>query len=219
MTNYSNELIPGLTYDKDNKILVLAYESYLNELKTTFPKVISTPELIEFMRSLRGKNKSGSKNGIGRLQYFINAYLQESALVNANPGILDFYGNNHEYLARGESGDDDPDLKLTTDEGIFKVEVKKYWNQKSYLDHLHSKDGINFHDSTYALVYLVEGGWRVTLQREGYEILHFVTDLASTDPWIAFLKLPTKIGNIKFNVDNNFTDDQVPEEVTFALYL
>jgi hypothetical protein len=31
--------------------------------------------------------------------------------------------------------------------------------------------------------------------------------------------MPAKIGNIKFNVDNNLTDDQVPEEVTFALYL
>lgn len=57
----------------DCNIIQLNFKPFLMELTTRSPKVLYTPALISFINTL-GKNKSGSNNAIGRLQFFLNAY-------------------------------------------------------------------------------------------------------------------------------------------------
>ena len=87
MNNYTDSLvdeyIPGLTYNENGEILVLVYDAFLKELANNYPTVISTPALIDFVKTL-GKNKSGGINekekykasdNIGHEFDYVNSYI------------------------------------------------------------------------------------------------------------------------------------------------
>lgn len=220
MNNYTDEFIneyevPPVTKDKIGKIITLNFKSFINTLMNRQDHTIKTPALIECISTL-GKNKSGSNNSIGRLQYFINAYFQEIALATENPSVLEFINDDHTILTRNNPGSNAADFKLNTDEITFTVEVKKYWSKDSYEKNL---PYTNFHNADYALVYLIEEKvWRFSKKSELYRKLYSIEALAKTDPWLIKIKLPTKLTSIKFYVDNNATDNEVPEKVSYSFY-
>ena len=67
---------------KDGKIQRINFRPFLDTLydRVSTKPILRTRNILEFMSSLQGKNKSSGKNGISRLQTFLNAYIQEIAL-------------------------------------------------------------------------------------------------------------------------------------------
>jgi len=219
MDNYTDKLVNDyevpVTQDETGKITALDFKAFTDVLRGRTEYKIKTPALIEFVSTL-GKNKSGSNNSIGRLQYLINAYFQEIALATANPGILEFVNDDHTALTRGNPGTNAADFKLNADELSFTIEVKKYWSKESYEK---NRPEANFHNADYVLAYLIEEkAWRFSKKSEDYEKLYSINELVESDPWLLKIKLPTRFASIKFNVDNNATDSEVPAEVTYTFY-
>ena len=108
--------------------------------------------LLKFMAALTGKNKSGGKNGIARLQYFLNAYIQEQALKNLNREGLSFAIDDHDGLELAGHGNPEPDFIFKSASGkTFTIDAKIYKNATSCK--AISAD-TNFHNADYALAFL-----------------------------------------------------------------
>jgi hypothetical protein len=183
-------------------------------------KFIITTKLIKFVNTL-GKNKSGSDNAIGRLQFFLNAFSQELALYLANPNTLKFVGDDHYSLIRGSTGTNDPDFYFTTSSGrIVTLEAKMYFTEESY----HSKKATtNFHKADYCLAYIIKSAkWMVSQKIDGYNVLYEIADLAKYYPWLLEINLPDELTTVQFSVPNtklcDLTDQQLPEVVNYTFY-
>lgn len=198
---------------QDGKINLLNFKLFLDELEKRDPQTIRTAALIDFVSSL-GKNKSGSKNSIGRLQYFLNAYSQEIALLHANSN-LKFVKDDHEYLKRGNTGTNDADFVLEASNGKnYTIDAKMYGTKKGYFSRLSET---NFHDADYALIFTNKETprWLFSKKSENYETLYTPDELKETDPWLLEINLPTSIRLIYFTFDKDLTDVEVPEEVGY----
>jgi hypothetical protein len=199
-------------------IVKLAFAAFWRELKareTKEAKTIYINDLIVFMKALTGKNKSGSKNSIGRLAYFLNAFSEEVSLWLANQGKLEFIGNDHFELMRGGHGTDDPDCVFTCSNGYkFTLEVKMYYNQESYNK---AKIDTNFHKADYCIAFLLESKeWLFSLKADNYDVLYTVEALSNTDPWLAEINLPTCITTVQFSVPGKKLGDLTDEELLAA---
>lgn len=224
----TDELEQDLEDSKDKMVVdsttignYLSFPKFIDELKTRDIKKIKTPALLEFMSTLQGKNKTGGSNGITRLQYFLNAYLQEFELVLKNK-FMKFFGTNHFGLERNGIGDDKPDLVYETLNGprdITYLEAKIYWDFSSYSNHL---DTTNFHNADFVLAYFIsENQWRITYKNDDYKILYTKDQIVKKCFWLANLILPS-FETIKFTVNgqsiSKLTDNEIPSEVEYTFY-
>jgi len=211
---------PATIGDDLRGIAVLDMGAFWREVYKREDKNITTVNLIRFMNTL-GKNKSGSDNAIGRLQFFLNAFSQELALYLANPNTLKFVGDDHYSLIRGATGTDDPDFYFMTSNGKqFTIEAKMYFSEKSY----HNKKATtNFHKADYCLVYIISSAkWMASQKADGYNTLYEIADLAKYYPWLLEINLPDSLTTIKFFIPdkdlNKLTDSQLPETVNYTFY-
>ena len=199
----------------------LSFPKFIDELKTREIKKIKTPALIEFMSTLQGKNKTGGSNGITRLQYFLNAYLQEFELVLKNKK-MNFLGTNHFGLDRNGVGDDKPDLVYKTLNGPRDdtyLEAKIYWNFSSYFEHL---EITNFHQADFILIYFIsEKQWRIAYKNDDYKVLYTKEQIVEKCPWLSDLILPN-FETINFTAKrqsiSKLSDSEVPLEVNYTFY-
>lgn len=199
----------------------LSFPKFIDELKTREVKKIKTPALIEFMSTLQGKNKTGGSNGITRLQYFLNAYLQEFELVLKNKK-MNFLGTNHFGLDRKGVGDDKPDLVYKTLNGPKDdtyLEAKIYWNFSSYFEHL---EITNFHQADFVLIYFIsEKQWRIAYKNDDYKVLYTKEQIVERCPWLSDLILPN-FETINFTAKrqsiSKLSDSEVPLEVNYTFY-
>jgi hypothetical protein len=204
-----------------NNLAILNYTAFWRELVTREDKLIFTANLIKFMNTLKGKNKSGGKNGISRLQFFLNAFSEELALLLANNGRLSFVGDDHFYLATGGTGTDDPDFYFTTNSGnTYTIEAKMYFTEESYYE---QKKTTNFHAADYCLAFIISTKqWRFSRKVDDYDTLYEVSELSKSDPWLEELILPESINTVQFSVQNGIlsklTDAQVPSNVNYIIY-
>lgn len=181
---------------------------------------LTTVDLLSFMATL-GRNKSGGRNGISRLQYFLNAFSQELSLFLANPLKLAFVGDDHFWLRSGGTGTDDPDLNFFANNGnIYTLEAKMYFTDNSYFQSLPTT---NFHTATYCIAYIITTGqWYFSKKSENYSKLYRVSELMNPDPWLAEINLPTQMTTIQFSVPgaklSDLPDDLVPETVDYKIY-
>lgn len=208
----SNE-INSPVIERNGKINFLNFKLFLEELKKRDSKIIKTPALIDFVSSL-GKNKSGSKNSIGRLQYFLNAYSQEIALICVNSN-LQFVKNDHEYLKRNSTGTNDADFVFKASNGkSYSIDAKMYGTKEGYFRRLSET---NFHAADYALIFTNKENprWLFSKKSENYGILYTPEELKKTDPWLLEIKLPTSLKLIYFALNKDLIDTEVPEKVGY----
>ena len=186
------------TEHDDSGICVLNYEPFLRVLHERDVAQIFTSDLIDFVQTL-GKNKSGSENGIGRLQYFLNAFIEEAELFKCNSNRLEFVGNDHYSLIKNSTGSDDPDFRFFACNGnTYTIEVKLYKSLQAYEQR---RSQTNFHKADYCLAFFLnEKRWLFSKQIDNYAILYSVGELSSSDPWLAELELPESLTVIKFSI-------------------
>ena len=209
------------THDDADGIAIIDFAAFWHTLHSREEKFITVINLVKFMKTLGGKNKSGSENTIGRLQYFINAFSQELALFLANQGYIRFVGDDHYYLTRGATGTDDPDFCFTTKAGTqFTIEAKMYFSEASY----HNKKATtNFHKADYCLAYIISSAkWRVSHKIDNYNTLYDIEELAKYYPQLLEIVLPNELTTVQFSIPNlklsDLTDDQLPEKVNYTFY-
>lgn len=194
----------------------LYFRAFLDELENREPKIIHTASLIKFINTL-GRNKSGSNNAIGRLQFFLNAYIQEMTLKAINKGKLDFVVNDHEYLTRGATGDPAADFKFISSRGlIYTIDAKMYLSEDSFYENL-SKT--NFHNADYTLIFLIkENRWRYSRKVDNYTKLYTVEELALSDSHLFEIQFPESLTLIRFDINLFDTDDKIPSEISYTFY-
>ena len=199
--------------EQNGKINFLNFKLFLEELKKRDSKIIKTPALIDFVSSL-GRNKSGSKNSIGRLQYFLNAHSQEIALICINSN-LQFVKNDHEYLKRNSTGTNDADFIFKASNGkSYSIDAKMYGTKEGYFKRLPET---NFHAADYALIFTNKENprWLFSKKSENYGILYTPEELKKTDPWLLEIKLPPSLRLIYFALNKDLIDTEVPEKVGY----
>lgn len=140
------------TISVDQKITELYFKNILDILSSRSPRKIKTKALLEFMQTIQGKNKTNSNNGICRLQYFLNSFIEIMALLSANPDKITLIGEQYKLIQNGV-GDDEPDFVFKFLDGSASTfEVKMYFNKASYQKNL-SKT--NFHKADYCIFYSI----------------------------------------------------------------
>lgn len=204
---------------KDGKIQRINFAPLLDKLYDHNKYIVKTAPIIEFMSTLVGKVKSSGKNGISRLQSFLNAYIQESALQSNNSDLLQFINNDHDFLERGGHGEDDAEFYFQPQNGkTYKLEAKMYWDESSFRKNLPTT---NFHDAEYVCLFFIKDSnyrWAFAKKEDNYEKIYRIIDLAETDPQILELQLPNSLTTISFIVDSEAPDTAIPEEVTYRFY-
>jgi hypothetical protein len=220
-------LPPPTSLDQNGNIQQLVYASFLTELKRRSKKRIQTAALNKFFNSL-GKDKSGSKNGIGRGQEFCNAYLEETTLKKANPEVLVYVNEDHDSLTAGDPGTNDPDFYFYTKaNGRFKVEVKMYITVDSYYSKVKTT---NFHDADYVISYIIDKHvWLFSTKEEQYLELYTQDNLAATEPWINEINLPSQLETVSFYIPENqnklnkplrdYTNEELPKVVNYNFFI
>lgn len=200
----------------NNQITGLNFYPFLDELEGRAVQTIKTPMIKDFMQTL-GKNKSGSNNSVGRLQFFLNAFRQEGGLLAVNPGKLSFINDDHYGLTRGNPGESAADFYFEASDGLrYKIDAKMYGSAKSYFKNLPTT---NFHGAEYALVYLIaENEWVYSKKTEAYKNLYDTETIAKTDPWLLEIQFPSQLRLIRFHVDLEAFDAQIPDEVGYNFY-
>ena len=203
-------------------ITTLNFAQFLSILHTRTPAKIITPQLIKFINTL-GRNKSGGNNAISRLQYFLNAYIQEISLKSENNDILEFIGDDHYSLVRGSTGTNDADFYLHANNGnTYTIDVKIFISEASFIEQ-RQKNNINFHNADYCLVYLIDSrGWRFSRKVDGYRDLSTVVVFEGSDPWLAEIKVPKHLSLVRFFTTelkssefSKLNDSEVPVEVSY----
>lgn len=200
----------------NHKIIKLNFHPFLDELENRTVQTIKTPMIKDFMKTL-GKNKSGSDNSVGRLQFFLNACRQEDGLIAVNPDRLHFINDDHYGLTRGNPGESAADFYFDASDGLrYKIDAKMYGAAVSYFQNLPTT---NFHDAEYALVYLIsENEWVYSKKSEAYKNLYDVETIAKTDPWLLEIQLPSQLRLLRFHIDLKASDAQIPDEVGYNFY-
>ena len=202
---------------KDNKIQQLNYEFFLAELRSKSTPINTRP-FLDFMSTLKGKNKSSGKNGISRLQTFLNAYIEESALKHLNPSLR-FVNDDHDCLVRYGHGVEAPEFIFTSSSGVeYTIEAKMYWDESSFRRNL---PGTNFHNADYVCLFFLKDPkyrWAFAKKEDNYEKIYKIIELAESDPHLLELKLPQRLTTISFNIRPDATDEDVPESVFYRFY-
>lgn len=220
-----NDVREPATVDDSHGIQILNYHAFWQVLFTRSIKTIRTIHLRAFVQTL-GKNKSGGRNGISRLQYFVNAFSQELSLRLANVSRLVFVGDDHFFLKRNGTGTDDPDFLFTSEAGIHKtLEAKIYFTEDSYYENVVTT---NFHKADYCIAFIIKskvtgyGQWYFSKKTDNYTKLCTITELAESDPWLTELVLPDTIYTIQFYAPGvklgDLYDESVPEIVNYNIY-
>ena len=205
---------------KDGKIQRINFRPFLDTLydRVSTKPILRTRNILEFMSSLQGKNKSSSKNGISRLQTFLYFYTQEIALKTLNSS-LKFINDDHDFLKRGGHGEDDAEFYFTASDGtVFKLEAKMYWDEKSFRENV---SATNFHNADYVCLFFLKDQkyrWAFAKKEDNYEKIYRAVDLAETDPQILELRMPNILTTISFNVDKDSKDSDIPEEIGYRRY-
>ena len=203
----------------DGKIQVLNFQPFLDKLFKLKPGPIKTGALLNFMASLKGSNKSSGNNGISRLQTFLNAYVQEIALISENSDILKFSKEDHLGLVRDGHGEKEPDFNFYSQNGnIYTIEAKMYWDQQSFET---AKQDTNFHNADYVCLFFIKDTkfrWAFAKKADNYETIYKLFDLKDSDPQLLELSLPTSLQTISFDIDNKLTDADVPAEITYKFF-
>jgi hypothetical protein len=196
-------------------------------LKKRPVKQIKTAALNKFFNSL-GRNKSGSKNGIGRGQEFFNADFEETGLKKANPGVLVYVNDDHDSLTAGSTGTNAPEFYFYTKaNGKFTVEAKMYSSVESYFSNVKTT---NFHDADYVISYIIDKHlWLFSKKVENYLELYTQDDLAATDPWISEITLPSQLETISFYIPKSqnrldkalrdYSNEELPEVVNYKFFI
>jgi hypothetical protein len=201
------------------------FKQFLVELSAREKKEILTEYLINFINTL-GRNKSGGNNAISRLQYFLNAYIQEVELEKENSDILEFIGDDHYFLVKGYKGTDEADFYLHASNGnMYTIDVKIFFSEKRFIEQREANN-INFHNADYCLVYLIDSkGWRFCRKVDGYLSLSTIVVFMGSDPWLSEIKLPKTLTLIKFFTDeltsgefSRLSDIDVPSTVSYTFY-
>lgn len=183
---------------------------------------VRTSHLLDFMRTLRGANKSSGKNGISRLQCFVNSAHDEYGFVEADPEHMSFVVDDHDSLKAHGHGYDAPDLKFVDASGnIHSIEIKRYYSTETAANMLSST---NFHAAEICLcLILSDHMWKVRLQSDNYATLYDVTEASLQLPWISQIKFPSHVTTTRFYISGDskrlaeLTDEQVPETVNFSI--
>jgi hypothetical protein len=200
------------------------FELFLAELKNRSPQCIITRDIITFMNTL-GKNKSGGNNAVSRLQFFLNAYIQEISLERLNTDTLVFIGDDHYSLIRGGTGTDDPDFYFyASNNARYTIDVKIYYSEESYYKNLQTT---NFHKADYCLVYLIKDkAWKFSRKLDSYSILEQASTYYKTDPCLNEIILPKNLNLVKFFTDtlsghafSKLIDSDVPNTVNYDFYI
>lgn len=206
-----------------NGLLILNLLAMWKELYNRATRSIQTKWLKDFMKTL-GKNKSSGKNGISRLQCFLNALSQELSLLLANIKTLTFVGNDHFSLQMYGTGTNDPDFYFTPSNGnTYTLEAKMYFTKEKYNK---LKTTTNFHKADYVIVFIIDTKeWLVSRKIDNYNTLYTIEQLSGTDTHLTELILPDVVTTIQFYVEDGADakladrfDDEVPDTVYYNIY-
>lgn len=184
-------------------------------------KTITTTLLKPFMATL-GTNKSGSKNGVGRNQFFMNAFSAEGPLQAANPRTFSFVGDDHFALFRGSTGSDDPDFFFRPSNGqTYTIEVKVNFSIEDYLAR---RPSTNFHKADYCIVFILNtSDWLISRKVDNYCNLTLASAFEATDPWLKEINFPKKYWRVRYSLPNDtrrlttVTDAEVPDIITYEI--
>lgn len=197
MEHYTDSLIHPYAESATEPLKVVNFENLLNKLRANQNKVLKVAALLDFMSTLEGENKTDGKNGIARLQYFLNAYAEEMALLRANIGILEPINDDHDGIVRGGHGENAADFWFNCSNGRrYKIEVKMFWDKDSYFSKLPKT---NFHEAHFAIVYLItERRWYIAKSIDSYTTLTTLDEIIIEFPYLAEINFPTSFTTISF---------------------
>ena len=212
----------GAVFRTDNNgIFAIHYENWLNQLKEQPEYQIEAREFVKFINAMPN-NKGYAANGIGKLQYFLNAAIQEQAIVNENANLLKFDSDDHDFLLGNYTGTNDSDISLISNPRC-KIELKLFGSLETFIK---MRRKTNFHCAHYVFVYFLNSQcWQVYKKEDAWNKPYFINQLYDSDPNLRGIKLPKNFEFIRFYTDevdsHNFlrlTDKQLPEKVKYEFF-
>ena len=230
--------LPGVKVSENELSLTVMFK-YLFEAvgsKLQVTGYLYTKDLIIFMEEhLEGANKSGN-NRISQEQKLLNAYFDETAIMNCYLAAYNRYksfklsdSKIEGYIGKLEFGDANHYViggRITDFGKIHRIEGKMHITTESYSKGLPEA---NMHNAELVIVYIIspesnEVNWYVSRAIEGYSKLYTFAGLFNTfsgeydwlHPFIDFL--PKELTLIHINVDSEMTNEQVPEVVKYNFY-
>ena len=211
----------GAVFSKDESIFAIHYENWLNKLKEQPAKEIEVKKFIKFINSMPN-NRAYAANGIGKLQYFLNAAIQEQAVIDANLDLLKFDNDDHDFLIGNYTGTNDSDISLISNPRC-KIELKLFGSLDTFI---RMRRKTNFHCAHYVFVYFLNSQcWQVYKKEDAWSKPYFINQLYDSDPSLRGIKLPKGFEFIRFYTEevdsHNFlrlTDKQLPEKVKYEFF-
>ena len=239
--------LPGVKVSENELSLTAMFNCLFEAVgfKLQVTGYLYTKDLIIFMEEhLEGANKSGN-NRISQEQKLLNAYFDETAIINGYLAVYNRYKSFNlsdskieGYIGKLEFGDanhyviggritDFADFKYTDTKGkVHRIEGKMHITTESYTKGLPEA---NMHNAELVIVYIIspesnEVNWYVSRAIEGYSKLYTFAGLFSAfpgeydwlQPFIDFL--PKDLTLIHIDVDSKMTNEQVPEVVKYNFY-
>lgn len=211
----------GAVFSKDESIFAIHYENWLNKLKEQPAKEVEVKKFIKFINSMPN-NRAYAANGIGKLQYFLNAAIQERAVIDANLDLLKFDNDDHDFLIGNYTGTNDSDISLISNPRC-KIELKLFGSLDTFI---RMRRKTNFHCAHYVFVYFLNSQcWQVYKKEDAWSKPYFINQLYDSDPSLRGIKLPKGFEFIRFYTEevdsHNFlrlTDKQLPEKVKYEFF-
>jgi len=190
----------------------IKFEKFLIDLEMRPIKVLTAEEvesLKDFMSTIKGDNKTDALNGIKRLQYFLNAYIQEKHTKANNEAMgIDFAGEDHEGLQRDGHGEKAADFVFKKDGQVYSADCKMYKDKDSYFT---NRSKTYFHEADFAFCYFMDTGEAgYTIKEESYDKIHPAEELTERFG----IMLPTNLTTINLHT-GKVTDDKLKGPVKY----
>lgn len=198
----------------ENYMDMCAFVQELYERSINGETSFKTINILSFMRTVKGNNNTKVKNGVKKLQYFLNACIQEYLMLKYNASSLCFIRDDHRFLKANSFGADVPDFFLMKNgQKVCKLEAKMFYSTSTYLS---TYTTINFHKADYVAVYVIdERAWYFSRKIDNYSELYKQDALIGQhSEEVKKLVLP-KVPRVFFDVSESAVDKDVPEFVNF----
>ena len=213
---------------EQQKIQIIDLPAWWINLKT-FMQICTRP-IINFMNTIGwyyneklGKyvQEKHAKNSVKWIQKFLNGDWLERAFEKFNNGLLAYIGDDHHFLKTWSTGKKDPDFKFTAlDEKEYTLDTKTSINVlEKYNTPAKLAEAISsFHNADYICMfcmttckfywfYKIAGSYSYPCLFENLPDCH--------KEIVKIINLPDEVEMITFEVNSNFTDEQLPEVANY----
>lgn len=211
---------------EQQEIQIVLFPECWAALKACLIKKIYTKPITNFMATIGwyydqklGKwvQKKHAKNSVKWIQKFLNGDWLERAFKKINEVLLTYIGDDHHFLKIGSTGKNDPDFKFTALDGKeYTLDTKTSINvlEKYDTPAKLTKAISSFHKANYVCMFCMTTRkfyWFYKIV-DSYSYPCLFNDLPDCHKEIVkIINLPDEVEMITFEVNSEFTDEQLPE--------